>query len=152
MSRRRRRRIGISPLGLVPVPLLLHSSGNGGSVEVVLPWWRCCTGGSRRRLVVLRGACRPFASRVRRLLRAVWEFGGWIWLDSLAAAVGVDDELRSKVEGTRGVSPADGRPAMASSSAAQLKAFVRWGSLRPLGVRWPEPASSGGERCCFRRA
>ena len=54
----------------------------------------------------------------------MWEFGGWIWLDSLAAAVGVDDELRSKVEGTRGVSPTDRRPAMASSSAAQLKAFV----------------------------
>ena len=58
------------------------------------------------------------------MLRAVWEFGGWIWLDSLAAAVGVDDELRSKVEGTRGVSPTDRRPAMASSYAAQLKAFV----------------------------
>jgi len=40
--------------GGVPVPLLLHPGGNGGSVEVVLPWWSCCTGGGRRRLVVPR--------------------------------------------------------------------------------------------------
>ena len=60
-----------------------------------------------------------------------------------AAAVGVDGEGGSKIEGTRGASPADGRPATASSSAAHFKAFVRWSPLRSLGVRRPDPVTSG---------
>ena len=49
----RRRRFGISPRGLVPVPAAFLSGATRGSVEVVLPWWSCCSREVRRRLVSL---------------------------------------------------------------------------------------------------
>jgi len=87
------------------------------------------------------------------LLRAGWKVGGWIRLESPAAAFGVVGKRGFKVEGTRGVSPVVGRPMMVYSSAAHLKAFVRWSFLRFLGEQWPELATSGGEVCwSLRRA
>jgi hypothetical protein len=68
-----------------------------------------------------------------------------------AAAVVIVGELRSKIQGARGVSPADGRsstitsrPTGQVSSAASSKAFARWSFL---GSGWrqrrPEPVIPG---------
>jgi len=96
----------------------------------------------RRRLAsVLRGR-RSFACRIRRKLWALRKEGGWIALESPAAAVVVSGEGGSMAKGARGVSPADvrsptapARPSGRASFAALSKAFARRSSLSP-GMRW----------------
>jgi len=62
-------------------------------------------------------------------------------------AVVVDSELCSKIQGARGVAPADGRLGDGlisffgtSVHCGFFKAFMRWSTLRSGVVRRPEPA------------
>lgn len=101
----------------------------------------------RRRCLasVLRGR-RSFACRMRRKLWALRKEGGWIALESPAAAVVVvSGEGGSMAKGARGVSPADVRsptapahPSGRASFAALSKAFAQQSYLS-LGMRrWPD--------------
>ena len=77
----------------------------------------------------------------------MWKIGGWFGLEVPAASVVVDSELCSKIQGARGVAPADGRlgDGLISFFGTSVhygffKAFVRWSTLRSGVVRRPEPA------------
>jgi hypothetical protein len=59
-----------------------------------------------------RGGCR-LVSRMERKLWVLRQRGGQIELDLPVVAAVVDGELRSKVEGARGVAPANGPLAIA---------------------------------------
>ena len=123
--------------------LLRHRRrARGGESSRVGALFRSRLAASRRSSTGMR--LPIFYFKVAEAAAGLMEVGGWIRLVFPAAAVSVDGESGSKIEGTRGASPADGRPATASSSAAHFKAFVRWSPLRSLGVRRPDPVTSGG--------
>ena len=128
---------------------MLHSGTDGEPVEVGLPTWSFCTGVRRRWLVAFAGwrGRRLSASEVRRWLLGLWKIGGWFGLEVPAAAVVVDSELCSEIQGARGVAPADGRLGDGlisffgtSVHCGFFKAFVRWSTLRYGVVQRPEPA------------
>lgn len=89
-------------------PSTFHSTDDSELVEVVLPSWSSCIG--------VRVVCwfavsdgqrcwQRASSGVRRWLWVAWCVGEWIKLELPSAAV--DGELRFKVGGARGASPAD---------------------------------------------
>ena len=112
--------------------------------------WCLCTGVRRRWLVAFAGwrGRRLSASEVRRWLLGSWKIGGWFGLEVPAAAVVVDSELCSKIQGARGVAPADGRLGDGlisffgtSVHCGFFKAFVRWSTFRSgVVLRRPELA------------
>lgn len=118
-------------------------------MEVGLPTWSLCTGVRRRWLVAFAGwrGRRLSASKVQRWLLGLWKTSGWFGLE-VPAAVVVDSELCSKIQGARGVAPADGRLGDGlisffgtSVHCGFFKAFVRWSTLRSSVVRRPEPGN-----------
>jgi hypothetical protein len=138
--------------------VMLHSSVVNELVEVESGFAGSCVGVRVvcHCVVLVRRRCqRRASSTTQRQLWALWLDGEWIEFG--LPSTRVDSELRSKVGGARGASPADASSTVVSTrprhrvfTAARFKAFWLWGSSRS-GWRWVSPTpmtvGGGGRRC-----